>query len=67
MNTGIIGLNNAKFTFNFFFLMAGIAGWGKSISAAKNYSARWKKILKVVDDQTITGLTATKPRGGNPI
>jgi hypothetical protein len=35
MNTGVIGGNGAKFTFNFLFLMAGIKATGKTISAAK--------------------------------
>ncbi len=33
--------------------------------AKKNHEIR-KKILKVVLDQTITLLTAKKPKGGNP-
>ncbi|OAT31534.1 hypothetical protein M975_2173 [Buttiauxella brennerae ATCC 51605] len=44
MNTGIIGLDNAKFTINFFFLMARIAAGEKSISGAKYFSVNVKKI-----------------------
>jgi len=35
MNIWVIGLNTSKFTLNAFFLMAGIRGVEKSISAAK--------------------------------
>jgi len=35
MNTGVIGLNVVKFTFNLVFLMVGIKAGEKSISAAK--------------------------------
>ncbi|PJD43545.1 hypothetical protein B9Q31_03145 [Enterobacter kobei] len=46
--------------------MARIALIEKSISVAKKNDAILKKILKVVLDQTITPLTAMKPKGGNP-
>ena len=38
----------------------------KSISVAKKINAILKKNLKVGLDQTITPLTAMKPKGGNP-
>ncbi|AFP70659.1 hypothetical protein AWI26_04925 [Enterobacter kobei] len=65
-NSGVIGLNGGKFTVNFFFLMAGITVIEKSISVAKKIIEILKKNLKVVLDQTITPLTAMKPKGGNP-
>jgi hypothetical protein len=43
MITGIIGLDKTKFTINFFFLMAGIAVKGKSISGAKKITMNVKK------------------------
>jgi hypothetical protein len=46
--------------------MAGITLIEKSISVAKKIFEILKKILKVVLDQTITLLTAMKPKGGNP-
>ncbi|WP_247160904.1 hypothetical protein, partial [Escherichia coli] len=49
------------------FLIAGIRGREKSISATNKKWLFVKKILKVVLRQTITGLTAIEPTGGNPI
>jgi len=46
--------------------MAGIAGIKKRVSVAKKIIAILKKYLKVGLDQTITPLTAMKPKGGNP-
>jgi len=46
--------------------MAGITLIEKSFSVSKNSTAILKKNLKVVLDQTITPLTAMKPKGGNP-
>ena len=50
----------------FKFLMARITLLEKSISVAKKINAILKKNLKVGLDQTITPLTAMKPKGGNP-
>jgi len=46
--------------------MAGITLIEKSFSVAKKINAILKKYLKVGLDQTITLLTAMKPKGGNP-
>ncbi|HBX07197.1 MAG TPA: hypothetical protein DEG10_15290 [Leclercia adecarboxylata] len=46
--------------------MARKAGIERSISLAKKNHEIRKKILKVVLDQTITLMTAKKPKGGNP-
>jgi hypothetical protein len=43
MNTGVIGLNGAKFTDIFHFLMAGIKARGASISAAKKLLRCFRK------------------------
>jgi len=46
--------------------MAGIAGIEKRFFVGKKIIAILKKYLKVGLDQTITPLTAMKPKGGNP-
>jgi hypothetical protein len=46
--------------------MAGKSRIERSISVVKKIIAILKIILKVVLDQTITTLTAMKPKGGNP-
>ncbi|MEL4014722.1 hypothetical protein [Dryocola clanedunensis] len=66
MNTGIIGLENTKFTINLFFLMAGIAAAVKSISAAKKITAGGEKKSKGCGGPDDNRFNGVEPKGGNP-